>query len=349
MPGTPNSRLRAAREATPSRRYPGTTMGRDELAAEVVAWVAAREPFRGPHPFDANHLGKLERGTVRRPGALIRAALCAALGTDEAGLGFSPPPESERLARTLSDQVATDVTALSATADVLARVRRLEDVTGPGDVLPIVHAQRGVATRLAQNARADVRPAAVGLISELEQYLGWLHMAPTVERWKESRQHLDRAVASALESHDYMRLSTALSFAADRYLRIGAPDAAAALNDAASRDQRVHVAQRTFNAFQKAHILVNSGSGRDVARALIEADNLTEQLPPVEELPPSGYWYTPWFFHGERAFVLDSLGDHREASRLAGEALTALPEEWVNGEWTQRRNNLEKLVERTHR
>lgn len=322
-------------------------MGRDELAAEVVAWIAAREPLRGPHPFDANHLGKLERGTVRRPGPLIRAALCAVLGAGEAELGFSPHPEGERLARAVSGQVATDATSLAAVADVLASLRRLEDVTGPGEVLPMACAQRELATRLARNARADVRMAAMGLLSELEQYLGWLNMAPTMERWQDSRQHLDRAVTLALEADDYLRLSTALSFAADRYVRIGAPVAAASLNEAASRDQRVHVALRIFNAFQKAHIHVGNGMNRDVTRALVEADRLTEQLPPEEELPPSGYWYTPWFFHGERAFVLDSLGDRKEASRLASEALAAIPNTWANGEWTQRRHKLEKLSEGT--
>lgn len=324
----------------PSRRYPGTTMGRDELAAEVVTWIAAHEPLRGPHPFDANHLGKLERGSVRRPGALIRAALCAVLGASEAELGFFPHPEGERLARTVSGQVNTDATALSAVAGVLASMRRLEDVIGPGEVLPTVRTQHTLATRLADNARADVRLVALGLLSELEQYLGWLHMAPTVERWPDSRRHLDRAIALATESDDFMRLSTALSFAADRYLRVGEPVPALMLNEAASRDQRVHVAQRTFNAFHKARILASTGTSKDVASALAAADELVERLPPDDELPPSGYWYTPWFFQGERAFVLDSLGDNREASRLAGEALAALPDDWLNGEWRQRRCKL---------
>lgn len=347
VPGKPNDQLRAAREAMPSRRYPGTAMGRDELAAEVVAWIAAREPQRGPNPFDANHLGKLERGAVRRPGALVRAALCAVLGASEAELGFMPHPEAERLTQTVSGRIATDSTALAAVADVLACVRRLEDVTGPGEVLPIARAQHELATRLADNARANVRPAAVGLLSEIEQYLGWLHMAPTVERWQDSRQHLARAATLALESDDYMRLSTALSFAADRHLRIGEPIPAVSLNEAASRDERVHVALRTFNAFHKAHILVRNGTGREVASALNDADTLAEQLPPDDELPRSGYWYTPWFFHGERAFILDSLGDRKEASRLASEALAAIPDEWTNGEWSERRRSLEEVICRT--
>ena len=345
MCAVPNARLRAAREAMSSRRYPGTPMSRDELAREVVAWLAAREPNRGPHPFDANHLGKLERGTVRRPGALIRAALCAVLGASEAELGFTAHPEAERLAAAVTGRVATDATALEAVADVLASVRRLEDVTGPRDVLPMARAQHELSTRLADNARADVRPAAVGLLSELEQYLGWLHMAPTVERWDESRGHLDRASMLALEADDYMRLSTALSFAADRYLRINKPVPAVSLNEAASRDERVHVALRTFNAFHKAQILASNGNRHEVTQSLSDADRLTEQLPPDDELPSSGYWYTPWFFHGERAFILDSLGDHREAAHLADEALASIPSEWTNSEWAERRRKLQELTE----
>jgi hypothetical protein len=104
-------------------------------------------------------------------------------------------------------------------------------------------------------------------------------MAPTVERWRDSQQHLDRAIALAIESDDFMRLSTALSFAADRYLRVGQPVPALSLNEAASRDQRVHVALRTFNAFHRAHVLVGNGSSREVVSALTAADELTERLP----------------------------------------------------------------------
>jgi hypothetical protein len=104
------------------------------------------------------------------------------------------------------------------------------------------------------------------------------------------------------------------------------------------------VALRAFNAFHRAHVLVGNGSSREVVSALTAADELTERLPPDDELPPSGYWYTPWFFQGERAFVLGSLGDDREASRLAGEALAAIPDEWVNGEWMQRRRQLKGLI-----
>jgi hypothetical protein len=150
----------------------------------------------------------------------------------------------------------------------------------------------------------------------------------------------------ALESDDFLRLSTALSFAADRDLRVGRPLPALALNEAASRDQRVHVALRAFNAFHRAHVLVGNGSSREVVSALTAADDLTGRLLPDDELPPSGYWYTSWFFQGERAFVLQSLGDNREASRLASEALAAIPDEWVNGEWTQRRRRLEGLSRR---
>ena len=54
----PNDRLRLAREATASRKYPGTSMGRTELAALVAQWIEKHDDKGRPHPFDAVHLGK---------------------------------------------------------------------------------------------------------------------------------------------------------------------------------------------------------------------------------------------------------------------------------------------------
>ena len=64
----PNVLLRAARERTPSSRVPGAHMSRPELADAVGQWIAERDDMGREVAFDANHVGKLERGDVRRPG-----------------------------------------------------------------------------------------------------------------------------------------------------------------------------------------------------------------------------------------------------------------------------------------
>lgn len=289
-------------------------MSREELAARVAAWIARHDERNGPPAFDANHMGKLERGVVRQPNALIRAALCAILDASEEDLGFVSPPALERVTAA-ANGLHTDRAALDAVASVLASVRRLEDVTSAAAVLPAVERQAALVTRLPENSRGDVRPAAVGLLSEIEQYLGWL--AIPLQRWDDSRRHLDRASVLGLEADGPERLATALSFAAYRDLRRGALHSADALNDAAGRDSRVHIGLRAYLAFQRAEVLARDGSRAESLRLLAEADRLVGQLPDnPEELPTFGYWYVPSFFHGQRAFVLAALGDIPAARRM---------------------------------
>ncbi|MEV6912902.1 XRE family transcriptional regulator [Amycolatopsis sp. NPDC051071] len=337
----PNNQLRLARETMPSRRHPGTEMGRTEFAALVAQWIEKHDDKGRPHPFDPVHLGKLERGVVKRPSPLIRAALCAILGATEGELGFGAAPEAERVSQAASGRIATDAITLDAVARVLASVRRLEDIAGAAEVLPTVRAQAALATQLAKNARGSVRTEAVGLLSELEQYQGWLSIP--IQRWDSSRKHLDRASVLALEVDDPTRLSTALSFAAYRDLRRHNLRSADALNEAAARDERVNVGLRTYINFQRAEVLARDDSRAESLARLREADALTEQLPPPDELPDSGYWYVPSFFHGQRAFVLHALGDLHAARQLAREAVDLMPESWRDAEWAERRRALAEI------
>lgn len=333
-------RLRAAREALPSRRVPGTHATREEVAELVARWVEQHDDRESA--FDANHLGKLERGAVRRPGPLVRAALCSVLDATEHDLGFTATPAEQRVAAAHNGH-HTDPAALDAVASTLASLRRLEDATSASEVAPSVRHQVALSSRLATNARADVRPHAVGLLSELEQYLGWL--AIPMERWADSRQHLDRAAVLALEAGDPLRLANALSFSAYRALRRNDLRTADALNEAAARDDRVHPALRCYITFQRAEVLAKEGARADAVHALSRADELVELID-TDNLPETGYWYTPEFFLGQRAFVLDALGDAHTASRTAAESLAAMPEAWQTAEWAGRRRALAQLGER---
>jgi tetratricopeptide (TPR) repeat protein len=342
VPSSANTRLCLAREAMPSRLHPGTAMGRDELAGLVREWITANDPQGRLSAFDSNHLGKLERGLVRRPSPITRAALCAVLDASERDLGFVADEEAERVSQALSGRVHTDHQTLTAVADVLASVRRLEDATSAADVIGTVQAQRSMVSRLADNSRGDVRGDAVGLLSELEQYLGWLSIP--LERWDESKRHLDRASVLALEADDPERLAMALSFSAYRNLRRDNLRSAEALNDAAGRDERVNVGLRTYTRFQRAEVLARDGLNGDAVKALNDADRLVNDLPEdSDDLPASAYWYVPSFFHGQKAFVLHALGDDREAARTAREAIAAMPPSWRESEWASRRLELTKL------
>jgi hypothetical protein len=63
-------------------------MSRDELADAAAQWLAAHDPHGREVALDGVHIGKLERGVVRRPRNHYVAALCAVLGATEAELGF---------------------------------------------------------------------------------------------------------------------------------------------------------------------------------------------------------------------------------------------------------------------
>ncbi|SFS75264.1 XRE family transcriptional regulator [Saccharopolyspora flava] len=345
-----NDRLREAREGTPSPRVPGSGLSRQELADAVNAWLAEHTGRAGA--LDGHYVARLERGAVRRPGRDYRAALRSVLGGSDVDLGFADPPnasaidpegvmtraETDRLIGITTNPARVDDAGLDAVAGVLASVRRLEDETSAADVLPSVRAQTDLAERMARCARAGLRRRAVGLLSELHQYQGWLSIP--MQRWDASRTHLDRAAVLALEADDAHRLATALSFQAYRAMRQDDLTAASALSEAASRDDRVGGGLSIYLRFQRAEILARSGERSEAARALSRADGLIDQLPPQEELPSSGYWYTAAFFLGQRAFVLDALGDRAAAREAARACLAEMPVEWANSEWAVRRRTL---------
>jgi hypothetical protein len=114
----PNRLLRAARERTPSRHCPQAYMAREEVADAVAQWIAEHDDKGRSVAFDANHLGKLECGTVQRPQRLYIDALCAVLNATPAELGFdsvakltrplaAAQPDGEHKAQDTTEQLTT--------------------------------------------------------------------------------------------------------------------------------------------------------------------------------------------------------------------------------------------------
>lgn len=85
---TANDQLRKARERTESPSHAGEHLSRQELAELVNAFVW--EHHGKVVEIDANYIGKLERGVIRRPDSeLYREAMRTILGTSsDAALGF---------------------------------------------------------------------------------------------------------------------------------------------------------------------------------------------------------------------------------------------------------------------
>ncbi|GAA4550810.1 tetratricopeptide repeat protein [Amycolatopsis samaneae] len=86
---TPNAKLRAMREATPSRAKSGEFMTRSELADAVNVYLWETREKR--YSLDADAIKRYESGKVGWPGEAYREGLRAVLGVvTDADLGFRP-------------------------------------------------------------------------------------------------------------------------------------------------------------------------------------------------------------------------------------------------------------------
>jgi hypothetical protein len=139
--GEPNDALRAARERLPSRRAPGESLSRPELAEAISAWLWHNTGKR--YDLDHHLIGKWERGVVARPISPYRAALRAVLGVgSDVELGFVDRPDPVRAGAVRLAKAGGHVTFGAFALAALARL--LLDAERPQDALEVVAiAQRG--------------------------------------------------------------------------------------------------------------------------------------------------------------------------------------------------------------
>lgn len=347
-PPEPNERLRAAREATPSRRTPGLGMSRDELAEAVVLWLAEHDPKHRMAPFDGGHLGKIERGQVRLPGRHYVAALCAVVGASPAELGFadSPGTSSRPLPAapgTADPQLPEPVVwaadkpwkvgpdALDALATVLAATRRLEDTTSAAAVVPTIDHHVRIVDTLAREARSAHRCKAVALASELHTYRGWL--AIDTHDYAAASRHLHHGVVLAVEANIPDLLGQALSF--DGFLALIKKQygPAASKVEAAQRETR-SASLRTHYGFLAARILAIGGESRESDAFLRRADAMLEHWT-GDDLHDGTYWYQPSFLVAQRGLVHAYADRPRQAVADLTYGLDTMPDDLRNAEWTR--------------
>jgi transcriptional regulator with XRE-family HTH domain len=249
----PNPRLRAAREAA--------HLSRNALAEAVALWLARRDPRGRDVAFDANHLGKIERGIIERPRAPYIAALCAILQKTETELGFdhtsrATPEDVDRkaflqaalgagagalVAHRFPDHDATDL--VTAVAGPTAHYGRLGDSVSIIELSPAVEAH----LRLALSVVTGVLPTREGFaaLSESAVLAAWVakergdagtarrHYSEAVS-YAERAQHplltafmLQSRGTFAVETGDHRRGLTLLELARQEF-EADAPDAAKA-------------------------------------------------------------------------------------------------------------------------
>jgi hypothetical protein len=127
---TPNTVLRDLRERTPSSRYPGECLSRQELAEKVNSclWTTHRQRVE----VDAGYIGKLERGVIRWPGGSYREALRSILRVStDAELGFG---NTRRTAVPVAEPGPSPAGA-PATVPGAVDERHVRDVAGAAELL----------------------------------------------------------------------------------------------------------------------------------------------------------------------------------------------------------------------
>jgi tetratricopeptide (TPR) repeat protein len=149
----PNRKLRAAREATPSRVVPGEHMSRTELAEEINSYLWEASNRRRTFSLSEHTLGRYERGEIRWPSAAYREGLRAKLNAStDADLGFWPT----RRGNTASTNTSTLAPHRSGAVDLGMR---------PGAFLAQISTETPVSERIGwsdvEHVRATTRAVAM--------------------------------------------------------------------------------------------------------------------------------------------------------------------------------------------
>jgi transcriptional regulator with XRE-family HTH domain len=268
-------------------------------------------------------------------GGALLAAWEAADAVPRAAAVPADPEDRERVALAARHPRRVDAATVGALAGVLAATRRLEDQIGSAAVLPGVRCNRALASSLLAEARHPIRDRVGALAGELHQYLGWL-LAETGHP-EQAQRELEAALALGVEIDDPDLTSLALSFRGHLAWMVDDSQGVIALSRAASRDQRVFVAQHAYNAYQEARGWAMAGEPAEVDQLLGRADELAERAVARQaDAPPNQYWYGSAFFTLQRGFTWHTLKDARFAQRAATEltnGLHELPEDERHSEW----------------
>ncbi|MGH3913985.1 MAG: hypothetical protein ACRDTC_11350, partial [Pseudonocardiaceae bacterium] len=143
--------------------------------------------------------------------------------------------------------------------------------------------------------------------------------------------------AIGVELDDPDLTSLALSFKGSLAWDRGDAHEVIALSRAAGRDERVHVTQHAFNAYQQARGWAMTGDVTEMDRMMGWAADLADAaLVRQADAPDNMYWYGAGFFTMQRGLTWHMLRRHRYANRAATEltsGITQLPDAERGSEW----------------
>jgi transcriptional regulator with XRE-family HTH domain len=293
--------------------------------------MSLRELARRSH-WNAGHLSKVANGR-RRASPEVAASLDEVLGADGelaalvpvdtgrravlaggmlAGGLLSIGPESrERIAWVMRQPPRIDGAAIGVLADVLADVRRADDVLGSAMMSEPVLAQLAAVERLVRQAHAPVRQALLNIAQQWAQFAGWL--CRNTADLAGAHIRLAQALEWASELGDWTMISTILAEKSEMAAYAGEAGAAISLAQAAQRDTRAVPEQRALAAEFEARGHAMAGDAVAAERKLGEAENLAGEMAALpRDRRPWLYWMTAPYFPNQSGIACAYLaGDPR--------------------------------------
>lgn len=315
MVSEPNHALRRAREGVESPHSPGEAASRQDMAELVNAWVWEH---RGePVELDANYIGKLERGAIRRPQEQYRAALRAITGaaTDRelgfhrrntavatvehvdrksflratAGAGLGITIGGQPLAELLNTSEPTPAPTRVGVDDV-EEIRTTAQVFGSWD-----HhyggglAREAVVAQLRYSASLLDAKVPASLHNDLFAAVGFLGqvcaaMAFDACAHADARRYFRFAHACAEEAGDWNLRAKALSSMARQAIWVGDPDNGLTLTELALvRADRLTSTERAMLLVARARALAKLGRTEETLAAIGQADDEFSHADPANE------------------------------------------------------------------
>lgn len=315
----PNRLLRAARERAPSRRVPGAHMSRDELAEAVALWAADHDGKRRGVAFDANHLGKLERGIVRCPRQLYVNALCAVLNATPADLGFAarstatrPLLAEPRAVIDLFDGAPVGADYVESLHATIKHLVALDGLHGGADVAPLALRSFRRAQCILGEGRYETASERdlEAVTAEIGELSGWLLF--DAARHEESRQVNAEALTLARIAGDASMEWFVLSNQALASVHTGRNREALRIAQGMTWGQDPPGRVRALFDVRAARALAALGDSGSALRVFDRARSAFADGTTMRD-PAWSWWFDERELAGHEGMIHAALGDHSRA------------------------------------
>ncbi|GLZ38188.1 XRE family transcriptional regulator [Actinokineospora sp. NBRC 105648] len=332
----PNRLLRTARESVPSPYGSGEPLTRQELAELVNAWL--HDHTGRLVELDANYIGKLEQGIIRRPQDRDRrAAFRSVLGVPtDVELGFRRSPRSgstlgdmdrQQFIRTTLGVAAGTVLGQSALVNLIAPTQPLpvpatvglaevaevrataaafagwDALYGGGVIRQAVHVQlQHYVSLLGARAVPEVRSELFSAVGYFSHVAGF--MAFDAYAHDDARRMFQLALSCAEEAGDWHWRAKILSSLARQAIWCGDPDTGLTYTELAMvRADRLTATERAMLHVGRARALAKLGRVEETAAAVGVADEEFANRRPAED-PPWMAYYDHAQHHGDTGHAL---------------------------------------------